>query len=503
VRPSTLYLSLAKLAFPFLVALTFALGLFLRLADLSNPPLDFHPTRQMFGAIRARAIYQQTAPNVPDWQRDLSIRFLNREAQLEPLILENVAAFLYRWTGENPAVARALSGMFWLLGGLFLFLLARSLMVVEQRRDTGSHISACAALLFYLFLPYGVSASRSFQPDPLMVLFLLAFWWAFDRWSRRPADWLWAILAGLLGGLTIYIKLTAVFFVVGGAIGLLLAHSAVFSTLKRPQTWLLVALGILPSGLYVYDGLFGRGFLAGEFRGRTFASWWLTPNFYLRWLDKLDNILPLLFLALALVGILVFANRQTRYFLTTVWIFYVIFGLIQTHHIASHDYYSLPVIPITALSLSPLVHFFVEQTLVRVRSNRARAGLFATLIIFLLLITIQDYYTLRRSDNRPLAQMYAEIGETLQHQPGVIALTSDYGYPLFYYGWQNVSLWSASPTEDADLVFAWQTREKAYFLVTDLDELARQPALRDKLNDYNILAQKPGYILYDLKNPHP
>jgi hypothetical protein len=503
LRRSSFYPALAKLAFPSLVALTFALGLFLRLADLANPPLDFHPTRQFFGAIRARAIYQQTAPDIPAWQRDLSARFIAREAQLEPLLLENMAAFLYRWTGEDPAVPRALSGCFWLLGGFFLFQLTRNLMVVEQSQDTESRHAALAALLFYLFLPYSVSASRSFQPDPLMVLFLLAFWWAFDHWSRRPADWRWAISAGLLGGLAIYIKLTAVFFVVGGAVGLLLAHQILVPALKRPQTWLLVALGILPGGLYVYDGLFGRGFLVNEFGRRTFISWWLTPNFYLRWLDKLDNILPLWLLPLMIVSLMVFTNRPTYRFLMTLWAAYIIFGLSQTHHIASHDYYSLPIVPITALGLASFARAVIKQILARVRTRRSQTELFLLTVLSLLLITAQDYLVLRRSDNRPLAQMYAEIGETLQHQPGVIALTQDYGYPLFYYGWQNASLWNQPSPETFEQSFETQVREKAYFLITDLDELARQPQLGAKLSEYNILAQKPGYILYDLKTPRP
>lgn len=336
-----------------------------------------------------------------------------------------------------------------------------------------------------------------------MVLFLLAFWWAFDRWSRSPADWRWAISAGLLGGLAIYIKLTAVFFVAGGAIGLLLAHQILVPALKRPQTWLMVALGILPGGLYVYDGLFGRGFLVNEFAGRTIISLWLNPIFYLRWLDKLDNIFSLWLFPLMIVSLAVFTNRIAYRFLTALWAAYFVFGLIQTHHIASHDYYSLPTIPIAALSLSSLAQVFTGQILTRVRANRGRAELFILVIISLVLITVQDYLTLRRSDNRPLAQMYAEIGETLQRQPGVITLTKDYGYPLFYYGWQNTSLWNQPSPETFDQAFKSQIHEKAYFLVTDLEELARQPQLSEKLNEYNILAQKPGYIIYDLKTPRP
>jgi hypothetical protein len=487
--------ALAKFALPFLLILAFTLGLLLRLADLSNPPLDFHPTRQFFGAIRARALYQQTAPDTPPWQRDLSERFLAREAQLEPLILEHLTAFLYRWTGETPAVGRALSGLFWIAGGFFLYLLTVNL--------TASPIAALAALLFYLFLPYGVDASRSFQPDPLMVLFLLAFWWAFDHWIQQPEDWRWAILAGLAGGLDIYIKLTAVFFVVGGAIGLSLARSQFLPVLRRPTTWLVILLGVLPGGLYLYDGLFGRGFLRGAFRGRTIVSWWFSPTFYLRWLDKLDNVIPLLFLALTAVSLLAFVSRPMRRFLLSLWLFYFLFGLLQTYHIASHDYYSLPLIPITAIGLAPLASAFVEQALARLPGKPHRATFFAILVLFLLFFTTQEYLTLRRRDNRPLAQMYAEIGETLQHQPGVVALTADYGYPLFYYGWQNVILWKTSPDEDIPQAFAAQTRQKSYFLVTDLAELAHQPALQEQLNKYNILVQKPGYIIYDLRHPLP
>lgn len=488
-----LKLSAAKLAFPTLILFTFALGLFLRLTDLSNPPLDFHSTRQYFGAIRARAIYQQTAPNIPDWQRELSARFLAREAQLEPLILENISAYMYQWTGETPAVARALSGIFWLIGGIFIYRLARNL--------TDSRSAAYAALLFYLFLPYGITASRAFQPDPLMVLFLLAFWWAFERWSRSPADWRWAALSGLLGGLTIYIKLTSFFLVAGGALGLLLPHLGLLPALKRPQTWLLVVLGILPGGLYLYDGLFGRGFLTNAFGGRVFANLWFSPSFYLRWLDKLDNILPLFFLALAILGTFVFANKTTRWFLLSLWLFYLLFGLIQNHHIASHDYYSLPIIPVAALGLAPIASALLAQVIQRAPSLKLRAALFALLLVFILTTTVQSYLEIRTSDNRPMAQAYAEIGELLQRQPGIVAITDGYGYPLFYHGWQSVTLWW--PEADIEKAFAEQTRDKAYFLVTDFEELASQPELAKKLETYAIFAQTYQYIIYDLKAPQP
>ena len=39
------------------------LGAVLRFYDLTDPPLDYHPSRQLRGAIIARSIYYQILPN--------------------------------------------------------------------------------------------------------------------------------------------------------------------------------------------------------------------------------------------------------------------------------------------------------------------------------------------------------------------------------------------------------------------------------------------------------
>ncbi|MEJ5225677.1 MAG: hypothetical protein WHV44_14560, partial [Anaerolineales bacterium] len=51
-----------------------AAGLVIRLFDLSDPPLDFHPTRQFFSALKARGMYYAVLPNTPQWMRDLSYK---------------------------------------------------------------------------------------------------------------------------------------------------------------------------------------------------------------------------------------------------------------------------------------------------------------------------------------------------------------------------------------------------------------------------------------------
>ena len=486
------YLSPAKLAFALLLTLLLGLGAFLRFSDLSQPLLDFHPTRQLFSAIKARGMYYQTLPEAPAWQKDISYRQWQGEATIEPPIVENIAVFFYQLADEeNTAYPRAVSVTFWLVAALFIFLLSKNL--------TGSQPAAIFSSAFFLLIPYSIPASRAFQPDPLMVLLIVVFWWTIEKIWRGGmfSGWPWAVLAGLAGGLAIFVKLPAVFFIAGGAIGAILAYSNLAKAIKNPKTWLTALLCILPAAAYLYYGLYIAGFLGQQFGGRFFPTYWVDPYFYLRWLLKVDLVVGVFWLSLAALGWLVLAAKPARAFLSALWSGYILYGLVFPHHIASHDYYSLPLIPIAALSLAPLATAILPRIWNAATSRFARIAILLSTFFFLLSYTAISYLDARMEDTRSSAQAYAEIGETLQHQPGIVALTTGYGYPLAYYGWQNVSLWSAA--DNFEQGFSKQTFEKAYFVVTDFDELARQLQLAEKLSAYRVFAQTREYIIYDLK----
>ena len=151
----------------------FGLGLAIRLYDLTNLPLDFHPTRQLLSALKARGMYYQTAPNVPDWQRQMALQQWRTRAEVEPEVVEHLVAFTYQFTGEQLWVARIYSSLFWTIGGIFLFFLIRDLISTD---------GAVIATAYYLFFPDAIIAIRAFHPDPLLVLLIIAFWWAFHFW---------------------------------------------------------------------------------------------------------------------------------------------------------------------------------------------------------------------------------------------------------------------------------------------------------------------------------
>ncbi len=514
-------------SFSILLILLVGSGIFLRFNDLSAPLLDFHPTRQLFGAIKARGLYyetisntpnsaifascfhsecldNETISNIPNWQKDLAVRQYSNEATIEPPIMETLTARLYAYWGVQTAIPRAISASFWLIGAFFLFLLTKNL--------SGSRVAAAIGLAFYLLLPYAVSASRAFQPDPLMIMAIIIFWWAIENWGRHQG-WRWAIVAGISGGIAIFVKFPAVFFIIAPALAIILTRVGFLKAFKTPQIWVIILLGILPPAGYLYYGITLHGFLGQQFSSRFYPGLWIDPVFYLRWLLKVEIIASFPWIAAGLTGWLIFSNKQVKFFLGSLWAAYFVFGLTFAHHISSHDYYSLPLIPLLALCLAqlsvPLFQIFKSKpSQVEDQAGFALSGpaqLFCLILagLTILIFTANQYLDHRTNDYRAQAAFWAEVGQAVNHQPGVISITTDYGYPLAYYGWQNTSLWPASvDIQNFDKTYQQLLSNKDYFLVTDFDEFNRQPELQKRLSEnFPILVQNRTYLVFDLAHP--
>ena len=90
-----------------LFILLLALGGLLRLLDLTDPPLDFHTSRQLRNSLVAREIYYNALLSATEEQRQLAASFANSVGKYAPPVIETIVAYSYFLTGgENIAVAR-------------------------------------------------------------------------------------------------------------------------------------------------------------------------------------------------------------------------------------------------------------------------------------------------------------------------------------------------------------------------------------------------------------
>jgi len=482
-----------------LALLLFALGLGLRLYDLTDQPIDFHATRQLRGAIIARGLYYQMLPEADPETRERAIGFANTVGQYEPSIVEKLAAYGYRLAGEEQLwISRIITSIFWTIGGLGLFALGLRL---------SSAGPALVALAYYLVLPFGVQASRSFQPDPGMVMWIVLAVYALYRWSEKPA-WKWALLAGIFGGMGILTKVVAAYIIGAAAVALVLHALGVRRFWRNPQVWAMALLMLLPTVVYYY----GRGGRAAEYlEGWTLSlsHLLLEPSWYVRWLNLVQNLMGLTPLLLALLGVLI-AKPKQRLLLVGLWAGYLVYALFLPYQMYTHNYYHLQLIPIIAIALIPAAEALLERL-----GQQPRIWQVLFLGVALLGIVFPAWLSIaeqNRENFRGEPAYWQEIASYLPTDGKILALTQDYGYRLMYYGWRKVIIWpnrgernlaelrGVSKEFEAD--FARRSEGKSYFLVTAFGQFNDQPDLKQILYErYPIAAQGDGYLIFDLEHP--
>ena len=510
-----------------LLILLLALGGLLRLLDLTDPPLDFHPTRQLRNSIIARAIYYDLLPNADPATRALADSIGRVPARYEPPVTETLVAATYLVTGgENIAIPRIYGTIFWLLAGLCLYDLAR--------RITDSPIAGLLSLAYFLILPFAVQASRSFQPDPLMTASAFIGIYFLYRWSESQitnhqlpitnSSWRYALLASIFISFAVFVKIF-IGFIAGGA-----AVAIVLFTLKgkfwrSPQVWTMAAIMVIPAFLFYFVGDRGN---STEY----ITNWSLdmlklitSTDFYSRWLSFLGSLFGLTILFLSLAGTLLAAPRG-RALLIGLWAGYLLYGLFVPFQMYTHSYYHLQLTPIIALGLAPLAEAVIAKAAAgRVDAADGRVGaegdvprpgvasrpVWQAALVALTVAVVGYHSWVARSvliaeDFRAEPAYWRAVGEAIPANANVIALTQDYGYRLMYYGWRRVDLWPLASglaeirgnTINAEKTFAEFAADKDYFLVTSFNQLDKQPDLKKILDGYPIAAQGDGFVLYDL-----
>lgn len=470
-----------------------------RLYDLTDPPLDFHPTRQVRSAIIARGMYYQNLPAIPEWQREFAVRQWQAQELIEPPILEMLTAATYRLAGgEYLWIGRLYAIFFWLLGGVGLYLLSRRLINAD---------GGLIALALFLGWQYAIVASRSFQPDPLMVAVVIWALWAMVEWQRQPG-WARAVAAGLLGGLAIYIKFTALFFVAGGWLGLLLASGEWRAMLRSRPLWLIAGLTVLPPLAYSLYTTLVFNSLQSQFSLRFFPTMWVDPVMYLRWWNRLTSVIAMPWLVAGVAGFFTLKSRISRGLLFGWAAGYLLYGLIFSYYITTHDYYHLPLLPLAALGSAAALHALFQQ-----RTGEQR-GLRLVMVLLVAVVFLSESWAartqLKRVDCRAEVARIEQIAAQFSPGDRLVSMAEDYSLPLVYWGWLNTTHWfgagdfalraAAGQPLDLEDYFEAQLAGRDFFLITDFEELARQPQVEEWLNlRFPIFAQAENYRVYDIR----
>ena len=485
-----------------LLALLLVLAAAVRLFDLTDIPLDFHPARQFHSAIIARGIYTEWGGEYPDQQAALNRAQNASEIRIEPPFLEYLTAFTYKFFGrEFLWAARIYSIIFWLVGGIVLYFLLKRVV---------SSWGALTGLVYFFFLPYGILASRSFQPDPLMLMLVILSLYAFFRWNDEP-DWKNTIFAGLAAGAAILVKQVAVFFVMAALGGLLISKPGFKRLFTSGKVWIMFFLSLLPVALYNFYGIFIEGSLAGQYSERFFPELFIDPGFYIRWIYKIEETNGLALLMLAVLGVLLLRRTEIRNTMFAYLAGYALYGFVFAHHISTHDYYQLPLFFFTAFGLASLADLLFRHL------QDIKPVWFSRVVVFFVFLLGTGWgiwsarSVMKKIDYRELPQVWQEFSQTAGG-PGTatIGLMEDYGASLEYWGYILPQYWWSD--EEGDLIrnmkeeefveiFERRTEGKKYFIITDFSELENQLNLKLYLYaHYPVFLAGEQYLIYDLQN---
>ncbi|MUH51970.1 MAG: hypothetical protein F2789_12260 [Actinobacteria bacterium] len=465
---------------------------------MNEPLVDYASTRQYYGALIAREYEQALGGS----GAGLDPAVVSRAAPspLELPINEAVTAIGWRLLGSEPMwAARALSILAWTLGGWMLFVLMRRL---------ASPLAGVVAVGVWSLLPFAITASRSLQPDPLMVAAIVGAVLALvvydDEPSRRHL-----IVAALAGAFALLAKLPAVFFIAPTFAALQWRRGG-WSALWSRTTAVYAAAVLVPSVAYLAYGTWIDNFLQGQESGRIEPHLLLTVRFWKQWLYMVSHNIGIVAPIIGAAALLV-AKGRSRWILGALFAGYVAFGLAFTVHYSTHEYYHLPLVAV----LSVGVGLSVEWAVPFVRSRWTRLtpvwlGITAAVVVAASVRFGQYGFTphpISNAARRSELTAPADIAVFLRNEAGVVTLAPQYGLSLRFHAGVTGGVWPGrndEPPQDAGAVAstfaALRARHGArYFVITDMVEWHAQPLLRAYLDSrYVPLAAETDYIIYDL-----
>jgi 4-amino-4-deoxy-L-arabinose transferase-like glycosyltransferase len=240
--------------------------------------------------------------------------------------------------------------LFWLAAGVFLFLITKQVVSTD---------AAVFATAYYLFVALGILVSRSFQPDALMMLLYLLSLYCILRYYDRPTITT-LFTAAVITGLTLLCRPLVLFTLIGAYTALAIYHSNSWRFLLKKEFWLFIGISLLPLSLYYGYGIFIADYLRWKIDSSFRPDLYLQRAYWEGWLLLATNGVGYIALIGALLGLPTLRRGLPQALLIGLWIGYILFGLIFTMHIHTHNYYQVQLIPIVALSFSSLIALFVN-----------------------------------------------------------------------------------------------------------------------------------------------
>ena len=499
---------------PALVFALLLLALLIRIPYIVHHPSGFHKGRQYYDRLISRGLYYQyfagKVKPADRWNQEVAIEQGQKQERLEPPVFQMAVALGYAVAGgEREWVPRVLAVGIWFWAALALYQLAKKWF--------GSEIACFSAFLF-LFFPYGIIISTSFQPDILMLVMLLFSIQRIIDYFQGDADSSFLSTA-LVSILAVWIKPLCLFPILGAFCMGIWQRDGLKKALLNFQLWIFFLGLVLPvAGHYVYRIVTGD-FLQWQFQVSILPYLILTPHFWLGWKGLLGIVIGFVPLLFAVTGLFLFRNSKARAIMIGYGIGYFIFGLVFTYQIHTHEYYQLMLMPWICLGVAAL-------------AERAKpySGYFKkSPWVFLMLILAAGIFGKIWGKTKYIERSYQfssqeqtianakKIGEATLHSTRMIYLPGSWGAGkmLQYYGWVSGLEWPSQEQMNFEIIrrisrLSAEERFRNYqkygswdyFVVADLEQLALQGDLKMFLNrSFPVVFHDPNFLIYDLKKP--
>lgn len=488
-----------------IVVFLFAAAFGIRLYRINEFPANMGLGRPYSSIILARGYYFETLKSIPQWRREVAkVNKEQRPPGGEPHIIEPITVLAYRIAGgEYLWIPRLLCAIFWLTGGVFLYLLVKKIVSAD---------AAILSIAFYLFLPYGVSASRSLIPQPLMIMMLIfslfSIWRYYEQRSMQRL-----LIAAVSSTLAMLVYPSASFPVFGAFVSLAIYNDGVFRAIFKPKFLLFAAIAVLPVGLYYVYSYFFMVFL-GRYAGLFLTPGMVLNSFFWRgWFNKIEITIGFAAAISGLWGIFLFRKNSARALAAGLWVGYFVYAFIFSYHNATHTYYQLVFIPTIAISLGPVGGLIVT----RLGKTCARWQWRVPVLVVIVFAVSLGMYRIRRKMFNPNFQnqvkVAQEIGKMVGHSTKTILLTQFHKSAFMYHAEVSGEFWpdrgyfvaaamrgERIPSAQERFNTFFLKNDPEYFIITNFREFMRQTDLKDFLvQNFPVFAKTNYCLIFDLR----